>query len=82
MINYEYLRPQKAECLKRREEADFPQIEVGFQIFNNSTILPRRKSEKEELVFGPWGVIDSQGNYVEASGLKATSGMLMFVQHH
>lgn len=74
MINYEYLRPQKAEFLKRREEADFPQIEVGFQIFNNSTILPRRKSEKDELVFGRGGVIDSQGNYVEASGLISRFG--------
>lgn len=55
MINYEYLRPIKAKYLKRREEAEFPKIEVGFQTFNNSIILPLKKNKQGELLFGRGG---------------------------
>lgn len=74
MIQYNYLRPIKAEFLKRREEAEFPKIDVGFQIYDNSTILPRRTSKNDELVFGQGGVLDSQGNYVQESGLPLRFG--------
>lgn len=74
MINYGYLRPNKAEYLKRREAAAFPKIKVGVQTFKNATILPRRKSKNDELAFGLGGVIDSQGNWVETSGLASRFG--------
>lgn len=76
MIHYAYLRPQKADHLRRRENAQFPKIEVGFSIFNNSTILPRKSIDADEVVFGRGGVVDSNGNYVEKSGLTSRFGGL------
>ena len=52
MIRYEYLRPIKGKCLKNREEAEFSEMEVSFQIYNSSTVLPLRKSNQGELLFG------------------------------
>lgn len=74
MINYEYVRSQKAEWLKKREKAEFPRTEVGFTIYDNGIILPRKSVDTDKLAFGRGGVIDSTGNYVEKSGLEFRFG--------
>lgn len=74
MIHYDYLRPRKAEYMRRREEAAFPKKEVRFKILHDSTVLPLRKSGNGEMLFGLGGVLNSYGEYVESSGLKTRFG--------
>ena len=74
MVEYQYLRPAKAKYMKKREEADFPKVEVGFKMHRDCTILPLRKLANDNLLFGRGGVIDSQGSYLESSGLPSRFG--------
>ena len=69
-IDYSYLRPQKAEMVKdfhRRilERKDNLKVDK----YQNATILPLRKDDKERVVWGFGGVIDSDGEYIEESGI-------------
>lgn len=68
-INYSYLRPKKAEALKKWcafpvEVRDNPEIWQG----KNATILPLRHDPN--LLFGRGGVVDCEGNYVELSCIR------------
>lgn len=67
-IDYQYMRPRKAAALK--QWCDFP-VEVRNSPIvwqgNHATILPLRKDPA--LQFGRGGVVDSEGNYVELSGI-------------
>lgn len=70
-IDYQYLRPKKAEALRKWCEADIevrtePQIWQG----KNATILPLRPATEEGLLFGRGGVVDEAGNYVALSGIE------------
>lgn len=55
MVEYQYLRPAKAKYMKKREEADFPKVEVGFKMHRDCTILPLRKLANDNLLFGRGG---------------------------
>lgn len=68
-IHYQYLRPKKAEALKKWcdfpvEVRDNPKIWQG----KNATILPLRPDLT--LLFGRGGVVDSNGEYVPLSGIR------------
>lgn len=69
-IDYQYLRPKKAEMLKQWVDAD---IEVRenpeFWQGSNATILPLRRNPEFGLLFGKGGVVDCQGNYVDMSAI-------------
>ncbi len=67
-IDYQYLRPKKAEML--RPWCDTP-VEVRENPVTwqgcNATILPLRRDPS--LLFGRGGVVDCKGNYVALSGI-------------
>lgn len=69
-IDYTYLRPKKAEALKKWCDAPIevrndPQIWQG----KNATVLPLRRHESFGLLFGKGGVVDCQGSYVDMSSI-------------
>ena len=69
-IDYQYLRPKKAECLKKW--CDFP-VEVredpAVWQGKNATILPLRRDPSFGLLFGKGGVVDENGTYVDLSAI-------------
>lgn len=70
-INYDYLRPKKAEALKLWHTEQFPKRQaLDIWYGKNATILPLRKIEEDHILFGRGGVVDSDGNYVKLSSLK------------
>lgn len=69
-IDYRYVRPRKADVLKTWYDEPFQKIEnPQIWIGRNATILPLRKFDSDNLQFGRGGVMDSEGNYVEMSGI-------------
>lgn len=69
-IDYQYLRPKKAEALKKW--CDFPvEVREEPEIWQgkNATILPLRRDPSFGLQFGKGGVVDEDGNYVELSAI-------------
>lgn len=67
-IDYQYLRPKKAEALKKWYDEPVairndPEIWQG----KNAVILPLRRDDK--LLFGRGGVVDCGGNYVDLSAI-------------
>ena len=69
-IDYQYLRPKKAEALKKWVDAPIevrenPEIWQG----KNATILPLRRDPSFGLLFGKGGVVDCDGKYVELSSI-------------
>lgn len=69
-IDYSYLRPKKADALKKWHETDFPNISsLRVQREPHATILPLRKVDGDSLLFGRGGVVDQNNNYVPLSAL-------------
>ena len=67
-IDYRYLRPKKAEALKRWYAEDFPQRDsLDIWQGQNATILPLVR--ESGLLFGRGGVVDQDGNYIPLSGV-------------
>ena len=69
-IDYQYLRPKKAEALKKW--VDFPvEVRTDPEIWTgeNATILPLRRDPSFGLLFGKGGVVDCDGNYVDLSAI-------------
>ena len=66
-IDCSYLRPKKADVLKKRHK-NFPDIspDVPFWVGKNATILPFRPRTKGDL-FGKGGVLDSDYVLVKSS---------------
>ena len=68
-IDYSYLRPKKAQWLKRMYDTPFPEKQsLSVWQGRNATILPLREVVNEGLLFGLGGVADENGQYVELSG--------------
>ncbi len=70
-IDYRYLRPKKAEALKKWYDApvevrEDPEIWQG----KNATILPLRRDPSFGLLFGKGGVVDENGGYVALSAIE------------
>ena len=69
-VDYRYLRPKKAEWLKKMYNTPFAERQsLSVWRGKNATVLPLRASPHEGLLFGRGGVVDSDGNYVELSGI-------------
>ena len=69
-IDYQYLRPKKAEALRKWCEApvevrEEPETWQG----NRATVLPLRRNPAYGLLFGKGGVVDAQGQYVDLSAI-------------
>ncbi|WP_289466301.1 hypothetical protein, partial [Klebsiella pneumoniae] len=62
MINYNYLRPKKAKHLKGWYDKPFP-CRDKLNVYNlpNAAILPLKKFNGENLLFGRGGVVDENG---------------------
>lgn len=67
-IDYQYLRPKKAEALKKW--CDFPvEVRNDPEVWrgSNATILPLRRDPSFGLLFGKGGVVTEQGEYLPLS---------------
>ena len=70
-IDYQYLRPEKTKMLKKWYDAPIeirndPEVWQG----RNATILPLRRMEGDNLLFGRGGVVDETGSYVDLSCIE------------
>lgn len=69
-IDYNYLRPKKAQWLKQMYAAPFTEkLTPDLWRGENATILPLRSVPDDGLLFGRGGVVDSEGQYVPLSGI-------------
>lgn len=70
-INYSYLRPKKAEWLKKMYNTPMP-LKETLSVWHgeNATVLPLREIPDEGLLFGRGGVLDQNGEYVPLSGFE------------
>lgn len=75
-INYSFLRPLKAADLKRLYSSSFEKKEnLKVEVYKNATILPLRRFEGDNLLFGRGGVVSETGEYVN---LSAINGRIQF----
>lgn len=69
-FDYSYLRPQKAEMVKNFHKRGFEKRSIlKVEKIQDATILPLRKDEKERVVWGLGGILDSKKQYIEDSGI-------------
>lgn len=70
-IDYRYLRPKKADALRKWHETSFPK-RTSLTVWRgqDASILPLRKVAGDSVLFGRGGVVDSYGNYVSLSGIE------------
>ncbi len=67
-INYQYLRPHKADALK--QWCDFPvEVRNDPEVWRgkNATILPLKRDPSFGLLFGKGGVVTEEGEYLSLS---------------
>ncbi len=70
MVNYSYVRAEKAKALEKREQAPFPCKVVSAKSYKNATVIPLKKDKgMDDKAFGYGGVISQDGCYVEESGI-------------
>jgi hypothetical protein len=71
MINYDYLRTGKASVLKKWHENNFLlRDDLICPCYDNATILPLKRFEGDNLLFGRGGVVDDNLNYVDISAIN------------
>ena len=71
MINYSFLRPLKAAALKEWYNAPFEKKdELKVETYKNATILPLKRFEGDNLLFGRGGVVSENGDYINLSAIK------------
>lgn len=69
-VCYKYLRPKKAEALRKWYDDEFyERNDLGTWSGKNAIILPLRKIENDNLLFGRGSVVDEGGNYVNFSSI-------------
>lgn len=70
-VDYNYLRPKKAEWLKKMYASPFElREELAVWQGKNATILPMRSVPGDQALFGRGGVVDENGQYVPLSGIE------------
>ena len=75
MVEYKYLRPKKADHLRKWHEDGFEKIkELKCDSYIDAVILPIKKQNDDGMQFGLGGVVDSQGVYVESSSIEKRVG--------
>ena len=69
-LNDNYLRPKKAQWLRRMYATPFEKRE-DLRVWQgeHATVLPLRPIPGEGVLFGRGGVVDKDGQYVELSGI-------------
>lgn len=71
MIDYSFLRPQKAIALKKFYNDPFEKKEkLTVENFSNATILPLKNFKHDSLLFGRGGVVNNQGDYIDSSAIS------------
>ena len=80
IINYDYLRPLKANLVKELHSKEFVvKKQLAIKIYNDATILPLKREISADSFWGKGGVIDIEGNYVELSSIpKLINGSYNF----
>lgn len=70
-INDQYLRPKKAQWLRRMYNTPFV-CKEDLQVWRgeNAVVLPMRRTQGEGVLFGRGGVVDQHGNYIPLSGIE------------
>lgn len=69
-ICYDYLRPRKAEAVKKWYNKEFIKRESLEALpYSEATILPLRSLANDNLLFGRGGVVEENGNYIDESGI-------------
>lgn len=70
-INYKYLRPIKANHLKEWYNEPY-RLRDDLKTFSyqNAVILPLKRFESDNLLFGRGGVVSDNGKYIEASAIN------------
>lgn len=69
-INYDYLRPKKAKVLEEWHNEEFyKKEELLAESYKNATILPLKRIDGDNLLFGRGGVVAEDGTYVEHSAI-------------
>ena len=69
MIEYSYLRPLKAEALRKLHEPLEKKNDLKVPVYQNAAILPLRRVPGDSLLFGRGGVVDENKEYVESSAI-------------
>ena len=70
-INYSFLRPLKASHLKKWYSAPFEKKkELKVEAYKNATILPLKRIQGDNLLFGRGGVVSEAGEYVGLSAIE------------
>ena len=69
-MNSIYCRPCKARDLQQATRSFKKRSELCVQEFHNATILPVKRVEGDNLLFGRGGVVDADGSYVELSSIE------------
>lgn len=71
-IDYTYLRSKKARNLKKLNEQPFEnRTFLAANQYQNATILPLKKIDGDNLIFGRGGVIDENQNYINESAIES-----------
>ena len=70
-ITYQYLRPQKAKRLEEWYHTGFyERKDLKIENYRNAVILPLKRFEGDNLLFGRGGVVDCNGEYVDTSAIN------------
>ena len=71
-INYQYLRPLKAAHLEEWYSRPF-ECRTGLKanLFPDAIILPLKKFDGDNLLFGRGGAVDENGEYIDDSAINA-----------
>ena len=71
-INYNYLRPKKADRLKEWYSRPFEcRDDLEAYTYSDATILPLKQFENDSVQFGRGGVVTENGEYVDKSSIEA-----------
>ena len=71
MIDLSYVRPKKAEALRKWYDKEFiKKDKLEIITLQNAMILPLKRFPEDNLQFGRGGVVDAEGNYAALSGLR------------
>ncbi len=70
-VNYSFLRPLKAVDLKKWYSIPFEKKnELKVETYKNATILPLKRFDGDDLLFGRGGVISETNEYVHLSAIN------------
>lgn len=69
-LNIDFLRPKKSISLMKWYDEDFKKKEPTSNVYKNATILPLKKFEEDNFLFGRGGVVNESGEYIAESAIE------------